>query len=78
MPTPPTKPRSPICPKCGYDQSGEITTWVTQCPLEGTCPECGYALYWSDVVNPSRIRLPWFVEHAESKRGLLRRTIPTL
>ncbi len=71
-------PHTPICPKCGYDQSGEIATWTTQCPLQGTCPECGYELSWPDVVNPSRIRLPWYVEHAESKRQLLRRTIPTL
>ncbi|MGJ8637314.1 MAG: hypothetical protein ACSHX5_10760 [Phycisphaerales bacterium] len=69
---------TPICPKCGYDQSGTIATWTTQCPLQGTCPECGYQLSWPDVVNPSRIHLPWFVEHASTKRQLLTRTLPTL
>lgn len=69
---------TPICPKCGYDQSGEIATWSTQCPIEGTCPECGYQLHWPDIVNPARIKLPWFIEHAKSKRQLITRTLPTL
>ncbi len=72
------QPQTPICPKCGYDQSGEIATWSTQCPTTGTCPECGYTFAWADVTNPSRIQLPWYVEHAKSKRHLLKRTLPTL
>jgi len=71
-------PPTPICPKCGYDQSGTIATWTDRCPLQGTCPECGYILSWPDVANPSRIHHRWFVEHATSKRQLLRRTLPTL
>lgn len=69
---------TPICPKCAYDQSGQIATWKTKCPTQGTCPECGYTLSWPDIIDPSRIQLPWFVEHAKSKRQLLTRTLPTL
>jgi hypothetical protein len=69
---------TPICPKCGYDQSGEIATWETQCPLDGRCPECGLRFAWADVLDPSRVDLIWYVEHAGSKRGMLRRTPATL
>ncbi|MEX0876943.1 MAG: hypothetical protein WD114_05750 [Phycisphaerales bacterium] len=68
------EPVKPICPKCGYDQSGEIATWEERCPLEGVCPECGLAFAWADVFDPSRVHLPWYVEHAERKRDMLRRT----
>ncbi|MFG0245129.1 MAG: hypothetical protein ACF8MF_03640 [Phycisphaerales bacterium JB052] len=68
----------PICPKCGYDQSGEIATWQSQCPLEGTCPECGLAFDWADVFDPSRVHLSWYVEHAAKKRGAIRRIPATL
>lgn len=68
----------PICPKCGYDQSGEIATWESQCPVHGICPECGYEFAWIDVLNPIRIQLDWFVEHAMSRRGLLKRSHRTL
>ncbi len=70
--------KAPICPKCGYDQSGEIATWEDQCPLEGRCPECGLEFSWANVLVPNLIDLPWFVEHAKTKREMLRRTIPTL
>ncbi|MAO24335.1 MAG: hypothetical protein CMJ35_11355 [Phycisphaerae bacterium] len=68
----------PICPKCGYDQSGEIATWQSQCPMHGTCPECGLAFEWADVIDPSRARLGWYVEHAPGWRSMLRRSLPTL
>jgi hypothetical protein len=69
---------SPICPKCGYDQSGEIATWESLCPIEGRCPECGLSFEWADVINPNRVELEWYIEHAKSKWDLLRRTVPTL
>lgn len=68
----------PICPKCGYDQSGEIATWAEQCPIEGICPECGLRFDWADVFDPSRVHLAWYVEHADRKRDMLRRTPITL
>jgi hypothetical protein len=68
----------PICPKCGYDQSGEIATWQDQCPMEGRCPECGLEFAWANVLDPARIELKWYIEHAKTKREMLRRTIPTL
>jgi len=71
-------PICPICPKCGYDQSGEIATWELQCPLEGRCPECGLDFVWADVLDPNRVELGWYVEHAKTKWDMVRRTIPTL
>ena len=69
---------TPICPKCGYDQSGEIATWDSVCPLEGRCPECGLEFAWADVLDPSRVDVDWYVEHAKGPWGLVRRTVPTL
>jgi hypothetical protein len=57
----------PMCPRCGYDQTGTVDTWTDQCPLESLCPECGYTFAWSDVFYPDRQRLPGFFEH---ERGL--------
>jgi len=53
----------PICPRCGYDQTGTVDTWTDNCPLESLCPECGYTFAWSDVWYPDRQRLPGFFEH---------------
>jgi len=74
----PPKPPTPICPKCGYDQSGEIATWSTQCPTQGTCNECGLQFDWLNIFNPHLTRLPWYTEHARSPWQLLRRTPSTL
>lgn len=68
----------PICPKCGYDQSGEIATWESQCPVHGVCPECGLAFAWADVLDPARVDVPWYVEHARSRRSIFKRSLPTL
>lgn len=72
------KPLNPICPKCGYDQSGEVATWQSQCPMQGTCPECGLGFAWADVMNPSRVRLRWYSEHALSFFSMLTRSPATL
>ena len=66
--------RAPVqsCPRCDYDLSGEVATWdrAGACPLEGTCPECGGALHWKNVLRPEDGRLIGFVEDA---RGVRRR-----
>lgn len=54
----------PICPRCGYEQSGTVQTWRESCPLTGTCSECGLGLVWADVMDPARADLPGFIEHA--------------
>lgn len=69
---------TPICPKCGYDQSGIIETWKEQCPIGGRCSECGLDFEWANVLDPSRVELAWYVEHAKSPREMIARTIPTL
>ena len=70
--------QSVICPKCGYDQSGAIATWEDQCPIEGTCPECGLGFAWANIIDPARVDLRWYIEHAPRKRDLLVRSPPTL
>lgn len=67
----------PICPKCGYDQSGIIAAWSQYCPIRGVCPECGFDLEWGSVLNPERIRLGWYVEHADRPRAMAQRTPAT-
>lgn len=59
----------PACPRCGYDQSGEIARWETHCPLAGRCSECGLDIEWRDVLNAARHVCPGHVEHAEGKRA---------
>lgn len=58
-----TKP--PLCPRCGYDQSGHTATWGESCPLRGLCPECGLEFWWSSVLGESA-RVGWL---SESDRG---------
>jgi hypothetical protein len=67
----PTTPK-PACPRCGYDLSGQVAAWHpahtedaplqgAQCPLAGTCSECGLGLEWSKVFRPT---CPlWYIEH---------------
>ncbi|MCA9274922.1 MAG: hypothetical protein KDA29_02755 [Phycisphaerales bacterium] len=68
----------PICPKCGYDQSGEIATWESQCPVHGVCSECGIRFQWIEVFRPAMHDLPWYAEHGRSIRSRLWRTPGTL
>jgi hypothetical protein len=69
---------TPICPKCGYDQSGEIATWKSNCPINGICNECGIPFHWADIFDPTRTRLRWYAEHAMSPWQILIRTPKTL
>ncbi len=67
----------PICPKCGYDQTGEIATWDTQCPIRGICTECGLEFNWSSVMRPELGQVPWYVEHAKGVRRFILRSMCT-
>lgn len=51
------------CPRCGYDQSGVVASWTDECPMAGVCSECGLEFEWGDVLNRSRVLLPWLYEH---------------
>ncbi len=63
----------PLCPRCGYDQSGACSAWRDECPLEGTCPECGLRFEWADAYNRNRRPLPWLFEHKQRwSPGLVR------
>jgi hypothetical protein len=51
------------CPRCGYDQRGVVATWTEQCPLEGTCAECGLSFPWCEVMYPEKFEPRWCVEY---------------
>jgi hypothetical protein len=59
----------PLCPRCGYDQSGEIAAWERgehpACPLEGRCTECALEFRWCDLLNPRLAGRSRFFEVAE-------------
>lgn len=60
-------PASPLCPRCAYDLSGEITRWGRECPLRGRCSECGLDFAWADILS-DRLRPPgWSYEHARAR-----------
>ena len=66
------------CPRCGYDQYGEIAQWTDRCPLESTCTECGLRIRWTDVLSPRRRGPRWCVEYAAGVRSFLGRGVCTL
>jgi hypothetical protein len=66
-----------LCPRCGYDQRGEIVRWESACPMDGRCTECGLTFEWGDVLSMKRGRLPWCIEHVE-RRAIPRGTVNTL
>ena len=58
------------CPRCGYDQRGEVSQWTNRCPMTGTCNECGLELCWSQVFTHSRH--PWLFEYQWRERPVRR------
>lgn len=65
-----------ICGRCGYELTGVIDSWETECPLEGQCSECGSEFRWRDIFHIDRLNKRWLVEHASTRMGLIKR-IPT-
>jgi hypothetical protein len=71
----------PSCPKCGYDQSGEIARWESECPLAGRCTECGVKFEWAAVyamLAQWGSRVDWYSEHAQGWGELLKRSPGTM
>jgi hypothetical protein len=67
--------RTPRCPRCAYDLSGAVAAWSqSECPIEGTCSECGLRTLWRDILNPTYLTSEVFYETARRKyiRALLR------
>ena len=58
----------PRCPRCGYDLRGAIATWTEQCPLHGTCAECGLQFVWAEVLHPEKFSPVWCVEFVRQRR----------
>lgn len=63
------------CPRCDYELDGVIAAFTDQCPLQGTCSECGMEFDWANLLRADRRQLPWLFEHA---RGLVRGFAGTL
>ncbi|MDZ4753298.1 MAG: hypothetical protein SGJ11_02220 [Phycisphaerae bacterium] len=58
------------CPRCGYDQSGQLAPGAPAWPLRSHCAECGLAIEWSAYFRSAH-RLPrWWIEHAPWRRFL--------
>lgn len=64
------------CPRCGYDQRGEVLRWRERCPLSGTCSECGLSLDWGEVIRGGSWPPDWHVESPTEAVGW--RTLRTL
>lgn len=70
-----------VCPRCGYDLAGQAAAAnVGACEellatddRRGVCSECGLGFLWVDVVDPTRHRLPWLVEHPPTSASVTNR-----
>jgi hypothetical protein len=67
-----SRPDEIDCPRCGYDLRGTVATWRDQCPLEGTCTECGLRFAWSHVLMIGKYEPAWCVEFAPAVRNVPR------
>lgn len=52
------------CPRCGYDFSGLIASWLQSCPLRSTCSECGLDFDCGRVLSPQLLGPVWCYEHS--------------
>ena len=68
----------PICPRCGYDLSGTAAAFTEQCPMQGTCSECGHEFRWTEVLSPHLTTLPGFIEHTRTLRDFIHAAVTTL
>ncbi len=62
----------PQCPRCGYDQSGEISRWEVSCPLAGVCSECGLEIEWSTILSKAFAPPPDFYEANPTSMAFIR------
>ena len=65
------------CPRCGYDLRGAIGTWADQCPLVGTCTECGLRFVWAEVLHPEKFEPQWCVEFTSGMRRIIQASAST-
>jgi hypothetical protein len=59
------------CPRCGYDLTGTIDSWRDECPMHGTCSECGLTFSWGDIFNDAAFEPRWSFEHGRWSLGRL-------
>lgn len=56
------------CIRCGHDLRAKLARWETECPLVGTCAECGLEFGWRELLSTAH-RLPiWNVEAIGGRR----------
>ncbi len=61
------------CPRCEHDLRTAPLAWRTDCPLEGTCTECGLRFAWADLLSRGRAYPRWAVEGAAGGLDWIRR-----
>ena len=66
------------CPRCGYDQRGELATWTQSCPLEATCSECGLRWRWAALLGKADQPPSWCVEYATALFDFVFRSLKTM
>lgn len=54
-----------------------MSTWAEQCPLDGTCPECGLLYRWTEVIHPEIYEPRWCVEFVNRRRMIPRACLAT-
>jgi len=65
------------CPRCGYDQQGEVAKWIDRCPLASRCTECGLEIEWAEIFSPRRRMPRWCIEYAPSVWAMPWRLVKT-
>jgi len=65
------------CPRCGYDQRGQIATWAESCPLKGVCAECGLTFIWSEMLCPEKYEPRWCIEFEPRRSRIIRAAVRT-
>lgn len=72
------QPDEITCPRCGYDLRGTVSTWTDQCPIQGTCTECGLVFQWTHVLMISKYEPRWCVEFTPSFWRVPRASVGTI
>jgi hypothetical protein len=62
-------PAAPLCPRCGYDLTGLVASWIEACPLTTRCTECGLEFSCGNVLSPRLLGPGWSYEHTLEPRA---------
>ena len=59
---------APLCPRCGYDLTGLVSSWIDACPVRALCTECGLEFWCGNVLGPRLLGPAWSYEHTLEPR----------